>query len=56
MLLPTDPEEANSVIGPISGGIAAGIVMLLAIIIVIIIIKRWGYSKVYHAEKVIYTQ
>jgi hypothetical protein len=30
--------------------------MLLAIIIVIIIIKRWGYSKVYHAEKVIYTQ
>jgi hypothetical protein len=31
MLLPTDPEEANSVIGPISGGIAAGIVMLLAI-------------------------
>jgi hypothetical protein len=36
----TDPEEANSVIGPISGGIAAGIVMLLAMIIVFIIIKR----------------
>jgi hypothetical protein len=37
---PTDPEEANSAIGPISGGIAAGIAMLLAIIIVFIIIKR----------------